>query len=435
MSRPRAHGALLLVAGALLQAAGCDRVGGPLVDYQKPPEVVTVPRVRCAEPPECEGGLEPQVPLQALPVAPIYLEGCGPPREGDCTQFRLDPDDEDAGIEFERPRCQWSLDTAQLPALDASALRCAELTIEGDGETDTITLKGVDWTDTNVSVSSERPLVLELEAAALQQTYLALTGPVTLRITHAQRFAGVRIAGQASQHGLPLVELRHVDGERLSAGDEERAFAGTLALVRANLVEAQLVASHVSLESVAVARGLITASQLNAVDTELFEVGLEVGSGVLATSVMRECIVHECGALTLIDGKIRYSWFPGCGVAPLRVYGASVIGGRFDGEIESDRSNFSGVLFGSREPTDLLLWDGSVLSTNFCAGSQSVILAATANIGCSKCDGWNEGDVLACLDPEWPATLRSNWCEQLKQAQVCEEPLPPRERPLPLPAE
>jgi hypothetical protein len=175
----------------------------------------------------------------------------------------------------------------------------------------------------------------------------------------------------------------------------------------------------------------VSAAQLNADDTEFYRVGLTIESGVIAASTVRDSVVQACGALTLLADKLRHSWFPGCGVGPLRVYETSVIGGRFDGEIESDRSTWETALFGSLEPTDLLMFDGAVSSVNFC-GESRVRFADTATARCTRCDGWFEPGA-ACMDPVFPSMFNANFCEFLRDVPICEQPLPPRERPLPLP--
>ena len=95
------------------------------------------------------------------------------------------------------------------------------------------------------------------------------------------------------------------------------------------------------------------------------------------------------------------------------------------------RANFPGA--NARHAVPLLVWDGAILSANFCGESRRARFGATASVGCTKCEGGLAAEGAVCGSEEFPPMFSANYCEVLKEPPICEAPLPPRERPLPLP--
>jgi hypothetical protein len=119
----------------------------------------------------------------------------------------------------------------------------------------------------------------------------------------------------------------------------------------------------------------------------------------------------------------------GCSGDRARLFESLFSRGSLDGVLAADSSEFAQVIFGFYEPTVLQLWDGNLGNTNFCGGTERVVLAGRVVASCAECrevDGDNVPiDACAHKDAKL-AFLKS--CTQLDQLLPC-RPTPERMRP------
>jgi hypothetical protein len=434
-SRRRSAGPWLVLmtfgAAALL---GCE-IGQPLVDRFPPePPDAAVPLIDCILPLPCRDAgsiIEPPVnedgtaiePLLAVPVA---LETCASPDQPGCAQLAdqqqgVIAPDEDSACEVE-----WGIeDETAVP--DGAELSCGQLRIvpaESDKPRSVI-LRDIIWKQVNVMIQSAQPLDLELQNASLEDVFIELNGPISLRIFHSARFKQVRIISAAAETPARL-ELERVDGANFLAGDSDHPFTGTVAMVRSVLSGAQLTVNAVQFESVRLSYGLIDVTSLDAADLTLSSTLLSARTGRLTACVLDGVHLAECGAMTLVATSVGNSYLAACSDQPLRVYNGSVAHSVVDGPIQSDITNWFLVLFGAREPTDLVAWEGIFESVNFCAEASTARFASWVH--CSGCEQGLEQPGAICA-MAYAYDISSNYCGKLTNPSTCPDPQPERERP------
>jgi hypothetical protein len=424
----------LLAAWAGLSAVACDRVGGALVDHQNQPPVIDVGPVPCTPPPPCADPVEPFSTQQALSIAPGDIERTCSLQIRNCAAAI--PDEDDAGTEAwteggaegstegGTAGCRFMLGPEEATAYDGSRILCSRLVIEADGSgPDRVRLSGIDWSHVNITLSASVPFTLELEQAELDDVYVKIAGSATLRIVDAT-LDDLRVTGEVTEAGRPRLELEHVQDAGVRIGGAQQVFAGRVAITRALLTNPQLVVEELALQSVIVEdAGLIEAQLLTALDGEMTGVVLQVGEAVLSAYRLQDCQVRECAALTLIASELERTPIAACRDQPLRAYSSKVTGGSIDGLIESDQSQWARVRLGLRAPTDLVVWDGSFQSTNFCAQTRSARFGASANVRCSECeDGGLESEDAICIEPGIPPDLEENFCQALRAPAACRDP-------------
>jgi hypothetical protein len=131
-----------------------------------------------------------------------------------------------------------------------------------------------------------------------------------------------------------------------------------------------------------------------------------------------------------IDSHLTDSLVAACDGEPLRVYGGIVAGGVFDGEIESDDAAWGLVAFGARTDTSLVIWKGSVRSSNFCAHTLSAKFGLNVQSICSRCDqGGLAAPGAVCNVPDLDPSRFKNACPAFDHIAWCQEPIPVRARP------
>jgi hypothetical protein len=268
--------------------------------------------------------------------------------------------DEDAGPSASEPspECHVISDTRALTARawsvgDCTGLHIDNITSRPGARTQ---LEAAAWDTGDVSIATRTPWVLELDGASLRRTLIELTGPVTLRLVRPVTLDDVRITGTASDAGAPQLELHEVDGATLAVGDAEQSFHGSVHMTRATLTKSQLVADDVVLESVTFQEVIVKAHALTARDANIAQVTLAFDDALFSASTLFDVAVTECGSLKLLEASVQNTRIPACRNPPMRVYYSDLLRVVVDGEIESDRSEWTRCIFGLHEPTDIVAW-------------------------------------------------------------------------------
>lgn len=424
MSVPhRAAIAWSALAAAALSVIGCERVGSSLVEHEDP-IVERTPSAVCTPAPPCDEAAIalPDDKLHKRAIAPA----CG-------RQLPSCPDtasqDDDAGAVWLPEGCLVVAGEDEL-ATNTRSVNCANrfIEIEKPASDETTELSGVDWQASNIGFSSRDPWTIELDGAAMQDVLIRLSGPVTVRITHAAKLENVRVASGEPASAQPALELLEVNGG-LIVGGTEQPFHGTVRATRTMLTTPQLIADRIELESVTFKDAIIEADDLEASDASITNATFSLGNAVISASTLFNVHVRSCGSLALLDDDASNMRVPACSKPPLRVYRTKVVRGIIDGEIDSDLSSWTRVAFGLHSPTNLVAWAASVQSSKFCSNVESLKFGANSMVGCSTCI---EDGPETCVIPPMPPELSKNYCPVLKKAPACEEPLPVRDHPEPI---
>lgn len=384
----------LWAALAVLAAVGCDQVGQPLVDHEgmTPLDLSTVP---CTKPPPCEVGFVFDIDAgPPRPAAPVAGESCGGAAFAACPELQSEDDDADAGV----------------------------------APDDAVVIEGAVLSDRNLYIERTQPLDVTLEGASLHRVFIHIEGPVTLRIKNSVLFEDVRVSGGHASSAA-RIELERVSGSGLRVAEPAQPFAGSLAIKRSSLPMAQLAVDDLSLESVELRSGSITANTLHAADTSFDALTMVTRLAAISASTLLNVQIPSCGAMALLASKLLSSQVSACRDEPLRVYAGSVIGGLIDGEIQSDDTHWEGVVLGLREPTRVTAWRGTFVSSNFCAQSQSAVLGRGTRAGCMRCDGGLVAPDAVCVVAPGDAIYENPKCDALTEPSLCLPPLPVRPRP------
>ncbi|HEX7478511.1 MAG TPA: hypothetical protein VF331_11935 [Polyangiales bacterium] len=402
-------------------AIGCNSVGQGLVDRQ-PVAAGARTGALCADPPKCVlSAAVPIAAVEAISIQALDLTQCGgvaapcakpPVADGACATWRLgDP---------------------SASAQQRSAPACAELHIVSatPDKAASARLSGVTLDHDNVVIEAQSPLELELDEAMLSDVHVSLHGPITLRIKDSSSFDRVQVTGASADTLEARVELEHVQGTGFVVGDKQQTFGGSVSILRSALKKSQLYVRDVYMQSTQWDDSRVNATTIAVTDLKLTIGELDFDSAVISASHLQAMQVDACGSLALIDTYATESHVPGCTQDGTRIYGGLVAGGLFEGTIESDSASWDSTLLGVLEPTDLVMWGGSMTSVGLCSSTHSLRLGAGATLSCTICDATTlakRGEV--CTIPELYARFEENLCAALDKPAVCVAPLPVRTRP------
>jgi hypothetical protein len=389
-----------LFVSMMAVGSGCDGIGEPIVDRRipKPPTLG-----KCgSEPPACAAPerafvLDAGVPEGARPIdLPACAGGAADCAAGDAGAG-------DAGVE----QMRIVADDGSMPP----SLRDARLS------------------NTNLSIESTTPSVFTLEHCWLEDVYVRLDGPVTLRIAEPTSLARVGIASAAGSGAR--VEVSDAAAVELAVGDAARGFDGALHVARSTLDVTRLAATSIELDNVDAELIEITAHDLITTDTRLTAARVGAERAVLSASTLVQVHVDRCGSLMLSFSNFQDGELPACRDEPLRVYGSTVSQSTVDGAIDSDHSGWTQTRLGVHAPTDLLAWNGTFDHVNFCAHARSARMGDTGNeVRCSDCDALALSPEPLCEVPNGVVVIKGNLCDALSPRPVpdCEGPAPPRPR-------
>lgn len=431
----------------VLIASACDAVGSSLVDARSMnhSELGSI-MLKCELPPPCDDHAVDALPDKPQP-APIDFAACGqqPPS---CSE-----EPTRAGATTSGCRQPTTLDQLQssggaLPG--CAAHRIANLDADDARE---LTLDGVQWTSSDVSIETRTPLSITLRSASLTDVVVRLAGPVRLSVLDSARFDQVRILsvplsaqaarsgqpakplpdGAAAQH--PSVELDQVDAHALWIDGAER-FEGEVHVANSRLAGGQLAVDELKVESTHMASLQLRAVSWAASDVSISDSQLAIEHGLVSASAFTGSDVLRCGALTVVASTIDTMRLSPCDDR-VRLYDSAITHADFGGEIESDESEWVSSQLGARERTALTLWHSSMDVVAFCSGVDALRAGPDTSMTCATCEGSlaePREDEAMCAIPNAEGVVRVKasrcTCERLATLPVCGEPLPLRTRRL-----
>lgn len=447
---------------ALLLASGCDQVGSSLVGDVTPP--VSLPFTACSgmvvcEPPDA-GTLPEVLPADEVDVArcggigPRDSELCDPsvPVDAGSPESAADaaaPDDDDfvdlgaSPNSALLPPCE-STRHARVPA----ELDCADVTSRDAPPQEAAheQLARAQWHASNLRIESEVPRTIAIDELTASEVWIELRGPVTLRIGRQggalftfgsgpptageEAISDLRVTGVATAAGAPQLHFEGVRARGVRIGDDARPFPGRVSARSSELLAVQLLAHDVALESSRLDTGLLRAGTLSGADAVLTDLGIELGHALLANSDLRSSQLTRCGDVSLVLVSVTDSQLSACD-APLRMIDSRMSRTWLDGAVEGDDATFESTLFGTREPTDLVLWSGRLKNAGLCAGVQSLVLAELTGIECSMCERDTFVPDAVCTLPKSDIFLKNNLCPGLSsqdELAACSLPYPDRHR-------
>jgi len=306
-------------------------------------------------------------------------------------------------------------------------LRCGSLKlVRKQAREGVVRLSNVRWAQVALEVESSDPLRLELAAAQLTQVSLRLYGPVEVRLVEGGNAQRVAVTGD---DGESAFALDGSEAETLRVGGEEREYAGRLKLVRSTLKSADLRARQLHFETVSLSDTSIAARRIDWFDVTARRVQLAADEAAISASRLSYFDITRCGQLSMYRASVATFRIAGCSGDRARLFESQFNRGSLDGVLAADGSEFSQVIFGFYEPTVLQLWEGNLGNTNFCGGTERVVLAGRVTGTCAMCrevDG-ERVPIDACAHTDAKLTFLK-CCTQLDELQPC-RPTPERMRP------
>jgi hypothetical protein len=409
------------LAASWIALTGCDGVGRSLVGRSSDGKGGDL----ACEPPPCR-----DMPFSALQIpepAAFATTSCTPPAPELC-----EPANENEPLlEGERPggcRRTISLDD---DAFDAGALRslgCGRARlIRTQADSTTVRVEGADWSHIDLDLQTADPVTLELVAPVrLEQLIIRMRGPFTLRVSESNVVHDIRVASDSPDAS---VMLEKTELQTIRFGDEQAQFAGVLAVKRSKLAQVNLVARELRFETVGVIDARVRADDLQWVDVTGRRVELTVGSAVLSSSNLVDLRIKECELLSLHDVDASSYVIPTCSGGPTRLFDSRLGRGSLEGVIQSDRTELFETILGLHDTTDLLAWETTLGTVNFCSNSDHVTIAGKGTFTCATCrelDG-SQVPIDACVHED-SQTLFLKTCGAIFVAPDC-DPTPDRMRP------
>jgi hypothetical protein len=389
-----------------------------------------------SRPPHCDdetvGG--PDAGIEAIEAAPVALQTCGVLVPAICGDDALGQATAGADAGMAASDCGETLQLGASAARDSTQLNCAALRMTGDAAldaADSVRITVADWKHSNVAITSARPITLELETASLDDVWIDLSGPVTLRIVSESRMSNVRMRMRAAAAGAPRIELADSQANQLAVTSEDDPFSSTITLARMRLARTQLRAQEIFVESVAAGDVQIEAADLNIADSTFETVVFAFGHAVMAATIATNVNIPTCGTLTLANGTFEHATIEPCTGGPLRAYGVLIGTSTVTGEVDGDHALFERVRFGAHGALSVTGWDSTFRYVNFCGETRAVRFGHLPTVNCSSCqDAAREIDLHACLAPDTMLAAIKNFCPELqKDLPACPAPEPVRKRP------
>lgn len=414
------------VLGACFALCGCDGVGRALVESVPVGNTGDDPCI----PMECRP-IELASPISRGPKVPEFSK-CNPREPALC-----DPASETmpglssaaAGV----CRRTLSLDDDSFDAEAFRALSCAKLRMmrttpspQSGGDAVVLRVEDANWSNLELDMETGAPLTLELVRPQLEQLKLRLRGPFTLRVIDTESVTSLAVATDSAS---AAVELQKTDVKALELGDENAEFAGTLSVARSTIAGANVRARDLQLETVSFGDAKVEVEHSSWVDVSSRRVELSGGTLLFSASRLTTTKISRCELLSVYRSTATGYAFPPCSGGPTRLFESTLNRGSLDGEIMIDGSRLDQVVFGLNEPTNLQMWDGNLARSNFCAGTDRVVLAGQGSALCALCrelDG-SPVPIDACLHEDAKVTLMK-CCGVFDVAATC-DPTPIRMRP------
>jgi hypothetical protein len=301
---------------------------------------------------------------------------------------------------------------------------CSALEVARDETVDSATLsvRSVALRHVNLRLQSAAPATVELADSELEHVWFDLHGPITLRLIGDRTLQDVRVSADAAAQ----IELEGATASQLAIA----AGGGEVALRRVELRDARIAAQTITLESAALDDAVLQGASLNATDSTLTLIAVEVQRTVLASSDVSKATFDACEAFTSVQGFLTEVHVAAC-AQTTRLNGTSVESSRLDGALVLDSAALARTELGQPDGAPLELWDTALRVVSFCGPGQKVALAGSTKITCPRCD-------LAPAPVELQACTASgadlgfeemSSCEELIEAPGCAPLDPVRMRP------
>ena len=409
------------IAAVCLALFGCDGVGRALVASN--PEGGD-DQLSC-EPVECTEVLMPEVRAVPPSFTDPELSKCKPSDPQLCEPApEPSPNlgDDDASACRRTISLDDDFDEQALLGLDCGKLKL----VRKQAGAGVVRLSNVRWTHVALDIETSDPLRLELATARLTQVSLRLHGPVELRMLENSSAERVGVTGE---DGASTFDLDGSQALYLRVGDEEHEYSGQLTLVRSSVKSAHLRARSMDFETVSLSDTTLEARHTYWFDVTARRVRMAVDDAAISASRLDQVDVTRCGQLSMYRAIAASFRIPACSGDRTRLFESLFSRGSLDGVLAADSSEFSQVVFGFHEPTVLQLWDGNLGNTNFCGGTERVVLAGKVVGNCAVCremDGENV-PIDPCAHKNAKVTLLKS-CTQLDELEIC-SPSPERMRP------
>lgn len=395
------HIAMLL----LLLTAAC-KVGQPLVGEKKFMDGEL--HGLCSRPPMCDEFWGP-APTPDHPAQP--LQGCASPK-----LCRLG--DEELGL--------GGCPREKLESLPLAAA-CAELELMLDAGAEDIVLDGVEWDEVNLTLRTERPVALVMRGGTLASVHMQLEGPVALRIEQLDLLQDLRINGAANGGGSPSVGLDLLHGNRFSVGAPEQPFPGRVEMHAVLLEDIDLRGAACTFESVLLQDASVRVDTLSFTDVTLARAWLEADRALVSAFSVEDSVLHFCGDVRLIDGRLTRTELSACLEHPVHLYASTFNSGVMDGAYELDDVNINGSRVGSRDTTRIVGYNTHLSTAQLCENLEQLALGGGSYARCSNCyDGIAEDAAVCAIEPLKDA-LSGNYCkawQDLDQPPTCGGDLP-----------
>jgi hypothetical protein len=415
-------------------------LGRALVDMYPAPAPGGMPG-ECAVPPRCDDETSgaPEAGVEPIEITPVALKTCGAFVPAACGDDALGPMPNESGDAADAGAGAECSTTLALGARDtvpnAIALDCTAQRFDAVADADApdlVKLRRAVWRHSNVAITGMRPITLELEAATLEDVWIELSGPITLRVTEDSTLTNVRMRTRDDRAGAPRIDLRDSHAQNLAVAPEEDDAFASLTLARMHLDHADLRARDVTMESVAGGGMRIDAVELTSADGWFNSVDFVFDRALIASLTANKVNVSRCGKLTIVNGTFERATLTPCTDGPMRVYGATINYSLIDGDVDGDHALFEFDRFGVHEDLEITGWDTTFTAVNFCRHTKAVRFGNLPAVTCSECaDDKSDVDPHACQAPATMVTSRKNFCEVLNERPMplCPAPEPERERP------
>jgi hypothetical protein len=398
-------------------------VGAALVDKIDLVDAGEPLKLPCPAPPHC-------VALDAIDTPtsralPITLDDCvqtAAPDDGACDPAGAQP----------AADCASRINPVELPA----QLACAQTRIAYVGDTPSVSFDGADWSHSNLTISANHALSIQLHAPALSNLFVSLEGPVLIQIDHATALSDVRISGMATSAGAPSVELTEVTADAVNVGDTDQPFPGDVALRNVSLADSVLAAEALELESVSLIAMRIATHALMASDVRFKKVQLDADSALISSFGAGGSRMRLCDA-TLVAGNITQSALADCasGGGAIRLYKSEITGSTMDGVFVHDDAKWENNVVGALAPSDVTVFQTTVFGSTFCDSLSRLALGAQSYVKCSHCvrEFAEPAELCSVPNPAGSVMFGPNYCPLFitrSPPLTCEEPVPTRVRPL-----
>jgi hypothetical protein len=285
-------------------------------------------------------------------------------------------------------------------------------------------LQHVDWLNTDLSVHTDTRAVIDITGGRIEHVSLALSGPVTLRLTDVQSLSDLRVL--ATDGAAVQVELLRSEGAGLSVAGAET----DVLLRRSRFSHVRLGVRRITLESSVVIDAVFEAQALQAADATLRRIESGAERTLLAGSLVAMARFSRCRSLTAVLGSFRALHIAPC-AEEAALYGSGVEQAQLDGPIILDSAKLGRVVFGVSEAASITAWDSTVSDPTFCESRTALVAGGFGWLNCARCDLAAEPiEPSACVvKGARYQTVHSESCPSLELPEQCGAPQPERMRP------